>query len=97
MLVDLDSLTQLDISSVFGIKKMYKRSYEKDYYAQTDVVIEREFDQFLLTRQGYHLFDFMSDIGGMQGLLYSGFAFFISIWNYMMFDNYMVSRLYKLE
>ena len=97
MLVDLDSLTQLDISSVFGITKMYKRSYEKDYHAQMDLVIERELDQFTLKRQGYHLFDFMSDIGGMQGLLYSGFAFFISIWNYMMFDNYMVSRLYKLE
>ena len=76
---------------------MQSRSYEKDYHTQMDLNIERDLDQFTVERHGYHLFDFMSDIGGMQGLLYSGFAFFISIWNYMMFDNYMVSRLYKRE
>ena len=51
----------------------------------------------MMKRSAYNFFDMMSDIGGMQGLLYSGFAFFISIWNYMMFENYMVTRLFKLE
>ena len=73
------------------------RSYEKDYNVQMDLVIEREMDARMMKRSAYNFFDMMSDIGGMQGLLYSGFAFFISIWNYKMFENYMVTRLFKLE
>ena len=30
-------------------------------------------------------------------MLFSGFAAFMGIWNYGMFDNYMTTRLYKLE
>lgn len=45
----------------------------------------------------YTLLDLISDIGGIQSLLFSAFAFLVSVWNYNMFDNYMVSRLYKLE
>ena len=48
-------------------------------------------------RQGYNILDWFSDIGGIQSLLYSALAFFFSVWNYNMFDNYMVSHLYKLE
>ncbi len=48
-------------------------------------------------RMGYHILDFISDIGGVQSLMYSMFAFMVSVWNYNMIDNYMVSRLYKLE
>lgn len=48
-------------------------------------------------RQGYNVLDLFSDIGGIQSLLYSAFAFFVSVWNYKMFDNYMASHLYKLE
>ena len=33
----------------------------------------------------------------MQGLFFSGFAAFMGFWNYGMFDNYMATRLYKLE
>jgi len=44
MFVDLDSLTQFFDPSVFGLKMMPKRSYEKDYHAQMDLVIERELD-----------------------------------------------------
>ena len=48
-------------------------------------------------RQNYNILELMSDIGGIQGLLVSGFAFLVSIWNYKMFDNNMVCNLYKLE
>ena len=39
----------------------------------------------------------MSDIGGMQGMLISTVALILSFWNYKFFDNYMVTRLYKLD
>ena len=76
---------------------MPDRSYEKDYNAQYDLTIEMNLDALKYKREGYHFLDFASDIGGFQGLLFSVFAFLVSILNYNMFDNYMVSRLYKLE
>ena len=48
-------------------------------------------------RQGYNFLDLVSDIGGIQSFLLSASALLVGVWNYNMFDNYMVSRLYKLE
>ena len=61
-----------------------------------DVTIEMNLDIIDMKRQGYDLLQLLSDIGGIQAILMSGFAFFVSIWNYNFFENYMVSRLYKL-
>ena len=54
-------------------------------------------DQIVIARAGYTFLDFLSDIGGMQGILISGVAYLMTAWNYNFFDNYMVSRLYKME
>lgn len=62
-----------------------------------DVTFEMNLDIIDIRRQGYDLLEFLSDIGGIQGLLVSGFAFLVSVWNYNMFDNNMVCNLYKLE
>lgn len=97
MLIDLDSITKHEDTTVFGFNQSPNRSYEKDYNAIVDVTYEMDLDKTILKRHGYYLFDFISDIGGIQGFLYSTLAFLLSIWNYKMFDNHMVSRLYKLE
>ena len=56
-----------------------------------------DFDVIQYKKSSYHLFDFISDIGGIQSILISVFASLVSIWNYKMLDNYLVSRLYKLD
>ena len=56
-----------------------------------------DLNQIVIQRQGFTIFDLLSDIGGIQSLLISGLAYIMSISNYNMFDNFMVSRLYKLE
>ena len=48
-------------------------------------------------REGYTILDYLSDIGGMQSMILSGFALFLSLWNYNYFDDHLVSRLYKFE
>ena len=97
MLIDLDSVTELENTSIFTLNPHLDRSYEKDDNAQFDLTIEVDFDVINYKRQGYHIFDFISDIGGIQSILISVFASLVSIWNYKMLDNYLVSRLYKLE
>ena len=54
-------------------------------------------DVIEIKRQNYDILQLLSDIGGIQGLLLSGVAYLLSIWNYKMFDNNMVGHLYKLE
>jgi len=39
----------------------------------------------------------LSDIGGMQGMLVSGVALFMTFWNFNMLENYIVAKLYKLK
>ena len=50
-----------------------------------------------MARDGYTLLDFFSDIGGIQGILVSAAAIFLGMWNYNNFDNFLVSKLYKME
>ena len=38
----------------------------------------------------------LADIGGMQGMLISWAAFVLTFWNYNYFDNFMVSRVFKI-
>ena len=62
-----------------------------------DITIEINLSQKVIARAGYTVLDYISDMGGMQGMLISFIAWFIAIWNYNMFDNHMVTRLFKIE
>ena len=48
-------------------------------------------------RNVYTMFDMLSDIGGLSGILVSTFAILASIWNYLAYDNYLVSRLFTVR
>ena len=39
-------------------------------------------DQKVISRAGYTFVDFLSDIGGLQGLVISGVGYIIAVWNY---------------
>ena len=97
MAIDVDQLTEFVNEKVFGLTELPHHSYEKDYNAKMDVTLEMDLDIIEIRRQNYELVQLLSDVGGMQGILVSGFAFLISIWNYKMFDNNMVCNLYKIE
>ena len=48
-------------------------------------------------RQVYSFLELLSDIGGLNGILVTIFFIIVSAWNYVAFDNYMVSRLFKIK
>ena len=54
-------------------------------------------DMVEIQRVGYTFLDYLSDVGGMQVLLLGGINYFLAFWNYQFFDNYLVTRLFKLE
>ena len=48
-------------------------------------------------RQVYTIFDMLSDVGGLIGIMMSLLGFICAWWNYNQFDNFMVSRLFKIK
>lgn len=62
-----------------------------------DIIIEYNLNQMVIARDGYKALDLLSDIGGMQSILMSAVGYLIAILNYNMLDNFIVSRLYKLQ
>ena len=62
-----------------------------------DIIIEYNMNQIVIARDSYKFLDLLSDLGGMQGILFSLIGYFIAFWNYNMLDNFMVTRLYKIE
>ena len=56
-----------------------------------------DYDLKMIARDGYTILDWISNVGGMQGMLISAMAFFLSIWNHNYFENYMVSHLFRIQ
>ena len=62
-----------------------------------EISIEMNLDQKTIARTGYTILDVLSDVGGIQSILISGFGILIGVWNYSNFENYLASRLYKIK
>ena len=60
------------------------------------IIIERNLDLTKLERRVTTLSDLMSDVGGFFGLLVMFGRTFSRLWNFNSFNNFLVSRLYKI-
>ena len=58
------------------------KSYEKDLKTVMDITLEMNLNQLVIAREGYTVLDWISDVGGLQGILISTLAMLISFWNY---------------
>ena len=62
-----------------------------------DITFELDLDRKLIIRKSYSFLDLLSEVGGMIGILSLFFSSVVSCFNYNNFDNYMVSRLFKVK
>ena len=76
---------------------MPMRSYERDLDTQTEIRLEMNFDILEISRDSYKVVDFLSDIGGMQGMLMGGALLFLGFWNFNNFDNILVQKLFIVK
>ena len=90
----MDELTEIENLSPFKIEELSAQPYEKDDFTRQDVTIEMNLDLRVIARDGYTMLDWVSDVGGIQGMLISVVVFILSIWNHNYLDNYMVSSLF---
>ena len=61
------------------------------------VRIEMSMDLKVVIRSTYSVLDFISDVGGVQSILISVFASLLSCSNYKHADNFMASKLFRIE
>ena len=54
-------------------------------------------NQIVISRSGYTLLDFLSDVGGINGMLMSCATVVLAFWNYDMLNDSMVTKLFKLK
>ena len=62
-----------------------------------DITFELDLDRTLIMRKSYSILDLLSEVGGMIGILMVFFSSVVSCFNFNNFDNYMVSRLFKVK
>ena len=90
-------MTELEDPQLFTLEPLPSRSYEKDLDTWFDLTIEMNMDQNLIQRMGYTVLDLLSDIGGILEIMTILITYFLAFWNYNYFENFMVSRLFKLH
>lgn len=94
LLLDLDQLTAMKDKTVFELEAMPSRPWGFDQNVIQNISIEMNLDLKYLGRTGYTILDLLSDIGGIQGLLFSFAAIFVGFINYNQLENHLVTKLY---
>ena len=95
--LDLDEITLYEDASVFELEPKQISPYTFDDDVMANISIEMNLDLKFVSREGYTILDLISDIGGIQGIMLSFLAYVLSIFNYNLLENYMVSKLFTSE
>ena len=93
----LDKLTMINIYDLFSVKEIIPRSYEEPNNIWQAITFEMDLNVLQIERKVYTLFDMLSDVGGLTGILAIICQTICSLWNFNSFDNFMVSRLFKIK
>ena len=93
----LDEITKIGIDNLFRMNGLSAMPYEKPDNTWVFVSIEMDLNVMQYERNVYTVFDLLSDWGGLNGIIITVFSVISATWNYLSFDNFMVSRLFKIK
>ena len=95
-MIMLDAVSMIRLNDLFKVNRMEKMPYEESDRVLVTVTVEMDLTVNMYERQVYTIFQMLSDFGGLTTIL--GYLFFKlqGSWNYQSFDNFMVSRLFKV-
>ena len=85
------------MDDLFTVNQLVSLPYEDNDNVWISVTIEMDLNMMHYERKVYTVFDMLSDVGGLSGILTTIFWVLSAIWNYQAFDNFMVSRLFKMR
>ena len=93
----LDKLTLIMKEDLFRLTEQKLLPYERFDETWISVTIEMDLNMTHYERKVYTVFDMLSDVGGLNGIFITIFGIITSLWQFNAFDNYMVSRLFKIK
>ena len=93
----MDEWTKLERQDLFKPIEQTVRPYEESDNTWFCITFEMDLSRTEFDRSRYTFFDLLSDVGGLSGMLASIFAIMMSIWNRNALDNYLVTRLFKIN
>ena len=93
----LDSVTKIGMKGLFRLEKQEPLPYERFDSTWVSVTLEMNLNVMNYERKVYTIIDMLSDIGGLTGIIATMFGIMNATWNYNAFDNFMVSRLFKIK
>ena len=91
---DIGPFTEISGES-FRVNELPTRPYEKNDSVHIRISFERDLDKIIIERTAYGILDMLGDVGGLNDALKAIAGFFIAILQYNVFENYMVSLMYK--
>lgn len=92
----LGPVTMIDLQDLFRLEQKEKMPYEHSDNVWVSVTIEMSLHVLNYDRYVYTLFDMLSDIGGLSGILFSSVFVLMKLWNYNNLENYLISRLFRI-
>ena len=93
----LDEVTLTNLTDLFTVKKVDTLPFEMPDKFWVSVSFEMDLNMMHFERKLYTVFDMLSDVGGLLGILVTITAVFSGMWNFQALDNFMVSRLFKIK
>ena len=79
--VMLGEITEIEMDNLFRLEKKQPMPYEFNDGVWISVTIEMSLDLFKYDRQMYTIFDMLSDIGGLSGIMITFTSIFLKVWN----------------
>ena len=93
----LDDMTKQEYEDLFKLTRKEVLPYEKFDNTWISVTIEMDLNLMTYERTLYTMFDLLSDVGGLSGILVTIFSVLITCWNYNSFENLLVSNLFNIK
>lgn len=96
VLLQFGDLTE-DNRNITTIVPYQTRPYEADDDIQVSIIYERDLDFHRVDREVYSILDWLGDVGGLYEAVQIICGTLLYLLNFMSFENYMVSELFKKE
>ena len=93
----LDDWTLQPYEDLFKVSRKEVLPYEKADNVWLSVTLEMDLNLMTYERTLYTMFDLLSDVGGLSGILVTIMTLIMTIWNYNSFDDLMVASLFNIK
>ena len=93
----LGKITKEERKELFRINHKETMPYEHSDNVWLSITFEMSLDLITYEREVYTFLLLLSDIGGLAGALVTLLSLFMTLWNFKTFDNYLVSKLFRIR